>query len=620
MLIRLFRRLSRNRGGSTIIMVLLVFFVFSLLSMALLTLALTSSTAASSEIHNQQAYLTARSASNAAITALKGNPTLQGKISALTYPAAIYGSGSNTAMGSYTVKYEYTNASKTKVKITTTSNGQTVVAYVSVPVTVEKDYSNPFQNVRFISKGSPYSSPHSMLGASSTGNIVYFGRTSISKDATINGTLLEEADGTDKDHSDLYISGTLNGQSKADGDTVSTTGSLYLGIHYYDNAIRHTTKGWYDDDSPAKINVDTYVAGSLVLDDGATIGTSSTPVNIYVNKDITIYDGTVYGNIYCGGSVTVDGSNSYIKSGNGYGIIDANGSVTKSNGGKISTTATVTQNDTSMGTPCSIDFTKPDNMPTNIGYDKTTGKDDSVETVINNVSITNNNDTTGTITASGVITPNLLNYTTTNGRGGQTTHSYSSIIVNTGVNTGTYAGKPDKDKAVKLILDKGNYSSFDLGTNLLVKGDNYVYIYLTSGTNLILDSANIGMTSSYSSNSLDNSSNPVVPKILILGNDNNNDLVGNNIDFEGSSLLRAFVYTPYGSWSGNWTGNSKYTYGGFLGSAIIYDSNITITGNDATIDYIAPISNLADTPLADLASGKYSTTTGGYNAKGWSGS
>lgn len=567
------------------IMVLLVFFVFTLLSMALLTLSLTSSTAATSETKSQQAYFTARSANNAAISALKNNTTLQGTIATLgTYS----GQGSNSSMGSYTVNYYY-DSPNNRIKITTTSNGAIVVSYVTVPLTIEKDYSNPFENVRFICGNLGWDSPHAYISSGSssnsdTGDYVYYGVTSISGGAYIYGTLLEIAGGNNRGHSDLYISGALNGQSKANNNTLSTTGNLYLGSYHW-NGSRWTDNGG----NAAKIYVDIYVAGSLDIESGSTIGTSTVPVNVYVNGNVTVNNGTVYGNVYCGGNVTVNDSGN-VKSGK----IDAYGTVTN-NSGYIQNVST--QNDTTMKSPCSIDFTKPDNMPTNIGYDSS--DDNSCISITNSVPITDNGNNTATINTSGVLTTDDLGYYSF--WSGYNSY-YDSIVVDTGTNP---------DTPLRLILDKGSYSSFYLDTKLLVKGNNYLYIYLKNGTDLTLLGGGIGMKNGNTNSFCDQSA--AAPKILILGN-------SQTITFNGSSgspLLRAYIYIPNGKWAGTWnvTSRSSNPVYAFIGSAVIGNSNVA-----GTFKMLYMPSDLSSTPLKNIASGVYKTTTGSYKATGWSGS
>jgi hypothetical protein len=212
-------------------------------------------------------------------------------------------------------------------------------------------------------------------------------------------------------------------------------------------------------------------------------------------------------------------------------------------------------------------------MPTNLGYDKSTGGDDLIESITNSVAING-----GTITSSGVLYSQTVNPFATN----------NTIVVDTGTVKNTA-------KDINLIIQ----SPLTLSSKqLLVKGVNNVYIYLATGANLTLVSSNIAMTDNSTS---PESENPIIPsKIFIIGDKQ-------VLDVSGNCILRANIYLPEGPLQGY-----IWSSGDFRGTYLVTDDNSLW----ANIAFVHAEPDLTNTPLVGFVSGKYST--GKWSLEGWS--
>lgn len=239
--------LYKNKTGSTLIMVLIVFMVMTILCAAALTQAAVSSNVTASEITKQQADFAAKSAAKSVISYIQNDTTgqLETKIESLGTSSV---SGSTVFTGKHdkngnpincAITLTGINANLIKVTATSNYNGTSGKAVVYLTKS-QSDPHNPFSNLVYTAgdvsfqgntnfNGSLYSNTNISIGGNvslNNGTIIALGSLTIQ--GSVSGAkLLETASNitlNDTVSGDIYAKGSVNFNGKA-----YVQGSAYVG-------------------------------------------------------------------------------------------------------------------------------------------------------------------------------------------------------------------------------------------------------------------------------------------------------------------------------------------------------------------------------------------------------
>ena len=615
---RLAARCCGDRRGAAMLMVIFSFAIFVLLAGAMLTLAVSSGSAASGEVYGQQSYLNARSANLAAIALAKKAAaaedasdayyTLQTKLSDVLASGTSYtlrssalgGVGKTTVTFTRTLLDDGTYALKVSATSPGTGNlsaAHTVTATMQWPAGSDSadsgaSYANPFNNLRYISSQATYQNPHCVYGAAFLGTMTYYGTTSLGN-MTVKGDLVQIADEdqtlSGSNDADLYLGDGYNANAVSGSGTVktlynvSTTRNLHIGKCY------NSSSGWKNDSGHQAYCFDTLtVNGNLIIDNNAQVYVK----HLYLSGSLSINSGAQLKKLRISGSSV--------------------------------TTSLITSKRGCDG-EASFKVTYPEDLPMRIGYD--TGMADSSGD--SSVSRTEND---GTI----VSYENNMKTSVVNTTRSSTLNVTSGLLRETQVqdgsktvyiNTGTAANTP-----VRLVFTPRNTSdhTFTINSDIVVTGSNYLYIYLPDDGTYSVKTVEMN-GSIYWATSDWRPDYTSAPKIIIIESHSTTDRAfyfSGAWKFGQNSVLRAFLYTPHFEWKNlngsNWSGDARS--GGnydkdFFGSALVSDeTNFTLMG--AVRTYCPPPSDgtylFAGTPLQNIATGLYARQIGSGTVKGWS--
>ncbi|HEX3026622.1 MAG TPA: polymer-forming cytoskeletal protein [Clostridia bacterium] len=555
---------NRNSSGSSLIMVLIIFAMFLMLSAALLSAAFTSTAMAGKQVTSQQNYLSARSANASLLKVFtdstnSGWQALKDKIRLMTVGDTLTGEINDPNLGHIRIVITKTGSTTTgmtfDIKSTTILSDGTqsapVILHLSAPITssVVYDASNPYNSL-FYYTGSV---THYMETGNATGMLIYNGPVYIAQAGGSNNNVKGNVFSTDV----IYLSG-------------SQTGITYLASNkdiFLQDTYKLSSNGYYYSDNNPVIGTSAVpcpviAKGSLSV--GGHYNSNDYPIiygNVTVDGNVTLTDHCrIYGNITAGGAVRIDGGCTV------QGNVVAGGGITGS-GAVTGTKSPNTKNIPKV----TIIYTPTDKLPaiTPPAYS-------------NAVAVGSG----GTINTSGVLSSSSFNNSDT-------------LYVDTSA--------ADVNLVIKNDLTLG-YSDWwnNYSQKILVSGSHNLYIYLASGSDLTLrSSSQIGMRDGTTGNVSSSTSQSGWPHIFIIGNNQ-------TLTLNDTSLLRANIFLPNGTFAGNWS-NGASSNNRFMGSALIGDDTIIVSSKSQSLYFLKP--TLDNTPLSGFGTQKYAV--GNYTGS-WS--
>lgn len=336
----------KDTGGSTLVMVLIVFAVLMILITAMLSATVVSTNLSAAQISNEQDHFVAQSAVKSTINYILSSDTaLLARIDSLTPASPTFTGQANFqgkgVTGTITVTAtQFSNGKPTVLKITAQPSTASkwgkpaATAYLKRAATAVNEASP--NNFLFYVSGTDMG-----LYSNNTGNIMSASDFTISGGSSTMGKILTKGNVTVRNASiktgpitavgNVQLdSGTINGDIVSGGTlNVNNAGTVINGSIYSNKAVTlagATIQGSIRTNGTVSVaNSGGSIGGSIYADGDVTINGSSIAGSVYTSGKCTVTGGTVGGTVIADGGVIISG-------GTIGGAVSCNGGVTISGG------------------------------------------------------------------------------------------------------------------------------------------------------------------------------------------------------------------------------------------------------------------------------------------------